>query len=112
MGEIARALARQLDAACEAGTARGMSACPPLARRLGEMLDALTVREAEEAEEATREAERAERLERRVRRGDGFRSRTGAHELSAQVRFAACALPWLAREAGLGVPQLDRPDPG
>ena len=45
LSEIARALARQLDSAGEAGTARGMSACPPLARRLGEVVDALVARQ-------------------------------------------------------------------
>src|SRR5215212_6989808 len=78
LGEIARALARQLDSACGAGTARGMSACPPLARRLAEVLDALVVREAEEAAEAARDAGRVERLERRRRAGRWAQTENGA----------------------------------
>jgi hypothetical protein len=65
LGEIARALAGQLDSACEAGTARGLSAGPPLARRLAEVLDALVVREGEEMGRAAIEAEQAERRQRR-----------------------------------------------
>jgi hypothetical protein len=46
----ARALAVQLDEACAAGSARGMSASPPLARLLVELLDRLGPAEEESAE--------------------------------------------------------------
>ena len=39
LAALARVLAQQLDAACEAGSARGMSAVPPLTSRLVEVLN-------------------------------------------------------------------------
>jgi hypothetical protein len=41
LAEVARVLASQLEAACESGTARGLSAVPPIASRLVEVLAAL-----------------------------------------------------------------------
>ena len=38
LAAVARALAGQLDAACASETARGLSAAPPIARRLVEVL--------------------------------------------------------------------------
>jgi hypothetical protein len=63
LAEVARALAGQLDHACASGTARGLSAAPPLARRLVEVMREVAAREAEKAEEAMR----AERREQRRR---------------------------------------------
>lgn len=45
LAEVARALAKELDLACEGQSARGISAAPPLASRLMEVLDRLGARE-------------------------------------------------------------------
>jgi hypothetical protein len=45
LAEIAKALAKELDLACEGESARGISAAPPLASRLMEVLDRLGERE-------------------------------------------------------------------
>jgi hypothetical protein len=58
LGAIAQGLARQLDVAIEAGSARGLSAGPPIARRLMEALA--------ELEEASQERETVARVERVV----------------------------------------------
>jgi hypothetical protein len=41
LAAVARALAAQLDVACDSGTSRGLSAAPPIARRLIEVLNVL-----------------------------------------------------------------------
>jgi|SRR5215211_3185689 len=58
LAEVARALARQLDEACSSDSARGLSASPPLARRLVEVVSEL----------ASTEEESAMRAEQRERR--------------------------------------------
>ena len=65
LAAMARALASQLDAAVAAGTARGLSAGPPLARRLVEVMGVFAGRDAAEAEREAREADRRARLEQR-----------------------------------------------
>ncbi len=47
MAEVARALARQLDQACGSDSARGLSASPPIARRLVEVVGTLNAVETE-----------------------------------------------------------------
>jgi hypothetical protein len=69
LAAVARALASQLDAAVGAGTARGLSACPPLARRLVEVMDVFTSRDAAEAEREADDVSLRERLEERRRMG-------------------------------------------
>ena len=69
LAAVARALASQLDAAVAAGTARGVSACPPLARRLVEVMDIFSGRDAVEAERERLEAEHAAKREQRRREG-------------------------------------------
>jgi hypothetical protein len=61
LAAVAKRLAGQLDAACESDTARGLSAAPPLARRLVEVVEELARREAIEAERQEREARVEER---------------------------------------------------
>jgi hypothetical protein len=63
LAATARRLAEQLDAACESKTARGLSAAPPLASRLVEVVGELDRREAALREAEAEEARRAERLE-------------------------------------------------
>ena len=67
LAAVARALASQLDAAVEAGTARGLSACPPLARRLVEVMRVFAGRDAAEAQREEHDASLRERLEKRKR---------------------------------------------
>ena len=69
LAAVARALASQLDAAVAAGSARGLSACPPLARRLVEVMDVFPSRDAAEAEREADEVSMRERLEERRRMG-------------------------------------------
>ena len=69
LAAVARALASQLDAAVAAGTARGLSAGPPLARRLVEVMDVFAGRDAAEAERVASSADRQARLEERQRLG-------------------------------------------
>ena len=69
LAAVARALASQLDAAVAAGSARGLSACPPLARRLVEVMDVFAGRDAAEAERAASSTDRHARLEERQRLG-------------------------------------------
>jgi hypothetical protein len=69
LAAVARALATQLDAAVAAGSARGLSAGPPLARRLVEVMDVFTGRDAAEAEREAREADRRAGVEERKRMG-------------------------------------------
>ena len=59
LAEVARALASQLDRACASESARGLSAAPPLARRLVELVGELEARE----HEAAMRAERRERMD-------------------------------------------------
>src|SRR5918994_4607230 len=56
LAAVAKALASQLDTAVAAGTARGVSACPRLARRLVEGMDVFSGRDAAEAERERLEA--------------------------------------------------------
>jgi hypothetical protein len=65
LAAVAKALASQLDTAVAAGTARGVSACPRLARRLVEVMDVFSGRDAAEAERERLEAERAAKREQR-----------------------------------------------
>ncbi len=74
---MARALAAQLDAAVSAGTARGASACPPLARRLVEVMDVLASRDAAEAQREADGASRRARLEERQQLGRWAASGSG-----------------------------------
>ncbi len=69
LAAVARALASQLDAAVAAGSARGLSAGPPLARRLVEVMDVFASRDAAEAEREASSADRRARLEERQRLG-------------------------------------------
>lgn len=69
LAAVARALASQLDAAVEAGSARGLSAGPPLARRLVEVMDVFASRDAAEAEQEAASADRQARLAERQRLG-------------------------------------------
>ena len=67
LAAVARALASQLDAAVAAGSARGLSACPPLARRLVEVMDVFSGRDAAEAQREADAVSLRERLEERQR---------------------------------------------
>jgi hypothetical protein len=69
LAAVARSLARQLDAAVKAGTSRGMSAAPPLARRLCDTLSVFAERDRAKAEREAAEAERRARIERGQRTG-------------------------------------------
>ena len=69
LAAVARALASQLDAAVAAGSARGLSAGPPLARRLVEVMDLFASRDAAEAEREADEVSLRDRLEERRRQG-------------------------------------------
>jgi hypothetical protein len=69
LAAVAKALASQLDAAIAAGTARGLSACPPLARRLVEVMDVFANRDAAEAAREASSADQRARLEERRRLG-------------------------------------------
>lgn len=60
LAAVARRLAGQLDAACESDTARSVSAVPPLARRLVEVVGDRAALEAAEAERVAREERLAE----------------------------------------------------
>ena len=67
LAAVARALASQLDAKVGARTARGLSAGPPLARRLVDVMAVFAGRDAAEAEREAREADRRARVEERIR---------------------------------------------
>jgi hypothetical protein len=67
LAAVARALASQLDAAVAAGSARGLSAGPPLARQLVEVMDVFASRDAAEAQREADEVSIRERLEERQR---------------------------------------------
>jgi hypothetical protein len=67
LAAVARALASQMDAAVAAGSARGLSACPPLARRLVEVMGIFIGRDAAEAEREARDGDREARQEERRR---------------------------------------------
>ena len=67
LAAVACALAGQL-VACEQGTAHGLSAAPPITRRLVEVLEVFPARDAAEAERKAELAEKAERLAERQRR--------------------------------------------
>jgi hypothetical protein len=69
LAAVAKALASQLDAPIAAGTARGLSACPPLARRLVEVMDVFANRDAAEAAREASSADQRARLEERRRLG-------------------------------------------